>query len=399
MTSLPQVFFDSRKARDFNGFHPWVREQSLVEPTMAIAAGQAVELLSPGGGWIGRGIYNPASHIRVRLYQWNRDQTLDTAWCLNQLERAVSLREKWMARHGQLDAVRLINSEGDGLSGLIVDRFGDYLVVQVTARAIMPWLNDAADWLNNRLNPKGILLRIDRQTAKHEGLDPQEELLRGELPDGPQHIVENGVQLQLDLVTAQKTGYYLDQRANRVRATAWMDEGPLLDVCCYLGGFSLAACKAGRATSVVAVDSSSRALEQANTNASLNGIEGMFDFVQADCFDYLEHLVEEKKQFSTVVIDPPRMASKRSQLGPAMRAYHRLNVAAVNLLAPGGTLVTCSCSGRVDRTDLMGILAAASKRTRRPVQIIEASGADFDHPIDVNCPESEYLKCFICRVG
>jgi 23S rRNA (cytosine1962-C5)-methyltransferase len=399
MTVLPQVFFDSRKARDFNGFHPWVREQSLVEPTMAIDGGAAVELLSPGGGWIGRGIYNPSSRIRVRLYQWDRGLTLDANWCIGQVERAVALREKWMERHSRLSAVRLVNSEGDGLSGLIVDRFGEYLVIQVTALAMLNWLEPITEWLQQRLTPQGILLRIDEKTARHEGMQPRDELLRGQLPAGPLEIEENGVRIQLDLISAQKTGYYLDQRNNRVRATQWMDSGPMLDVCCYLGGFSLAACRAERVTSVLAVDSSTRALEQARINAELNGCAEKFEFAQVDCFDYLEKLVAEKRQFHTVVLDPPRMASNRGQLSSALRAYHRLNVAAVNLLVSGGTLVTCSCSGRVTRADVLGMLAAVSKRTRRSIQVVESHGADFDHPVDVNCPEGEYLKCLICRVG
>ncbi len=393
-----QIFFDSKRARDFNGFHPWVRDHALVEPAVPIASGEVVELMSPGGGWIGRGIYNPSSRIRVRLYQWNRAQELDTSWCEAQLVRAVHLRERWMQRHQNHAAVRLVNSEGDGLSGLIVDRFGDYLVMQVTAQAILRWLDTIADWFHRQLSPRGIFLRIDSKTAQHEGMEPRDELYRGQSPAGPIELTENGVKLQFDLVSGQKTGYYLDQRANRVRAATWAGSGPMLDVCSYLGGFALAACKVGGPSSILAVDSSARALEQAKVNAALNEFSNI-EFVQADCFDYLEELVASGRKFQTIVLDPPRMASSRGQLGSALRAYHRLNLSAVNLLEPEGTLVTCSCSGRVTRGDMLGMLASVSKRTRRSIQMVEGLGADFDHPIDVNCPESEYLKCFICRVA
>jgi 23S rRNA (cytosine1962-C5)-methyltransferase len=398
MSDYPQIFFDSKKSRNFTGFHPWVREHSLIEPAAKLPSGQIVELMSPGGGWVGRGIYNPTSRIRVRLYQWDRQQELDEAWCMSQLERAVQLRETWAVRNTPLHAVRLVNSEGDGLSGLIVDRFGEYLVIQVTALAMLPWLDAIATWLNSRIQPKGIFVQIEAKTAKHEGMEPRDELLLGVAPEGPIECSEHGVRLQIDLVSGQKTGYYLDQRDNRRRAAQWMGEGDVLDVCTYLGGFALAACRAGFSDKVVAVDSSALALEHAAANARLNEFSNI-EFVKADCFDYLEKLVQEKRRFQTVVLDPPRMASSHGQLGAALRAYHRLNLSAVNLLEPGGILVTCSCSGRVGRGDFTGMLAAVSKRTRRPLQIIEQLGADFDHPIDVNCPESEYLKCFICRVA
>lgn len=398
MNAPPQIFFDSRKARDFNGFHPWVRDHALVEPAAQIPSGEVVELMSPGGGWIGRGVYNPASRIRVRLYQWDRGQALNQAWCIEQLARAVALRQRWMAQHQQHDAVRLVNSEGDGLSGLIIDRFGDYIVIQITALAMQPWLEAIADWLQTHQAPRGIFVRVESKTAQHEGMQARDELLRGEAPTGPIELTENGVKLQFDLVSGQKTGYYLDQRANRTRAAAWTDSGPMLDVCSYLGGFALAACRVGQPSNVLAVDSSARALEQARVNAELNGFSNI-DFVRADCFDYLEQLVTDRRKFQTVVLDPPRMASSRGQLGSALRAYHRLNLSAVNLLEPGGILVTCSCSGRVTRSDMMGMLASVSKRTRRSIQVVESHGADVDHPVDVNCPESEYLKCLICRVA
>ncbi len=398
MNSHPQIFLDSRKSRNFSGFHPWVLAQSLVEPAAPLTSGQIVELMSPGGGWIGRGIYNATSRIRVRLYQWDREQQLDDAWCLRQLQRSVELREQWMQRHQPLDAVRLVNSEGDGLSGLIVDRFGDYVVIQITALAMLPWLDRITDWLQEKFSPAGIFVRIEAKTAAHEGMEPRDDLLVGREPEGPLELTENGIKLQIDLVGGQKTGYYLDQRANRHRAARWLQAGPVLDVCCYLGGFSLAACHSGVPSEVVAVDSSARALEQARRNAELNGFDNV-QFVQADCFDYLEQLNNEPKKFRNVILDPPRMASSRGQLGAALRAYHRLNLSAVNLLEPGGLLVTCSCSGRVSRQDFTGMLASVARRTRRPIQIVESLGADFDHPIDVSCPESEYLKCFICRVA
>lgn len=394
----PQLFLNVKKARSFKGYHPWVMDRSVIEPSAPLSAGETVELLFPDGRWIGRGVYNPHSRIRVRLYQWDAAAELDATWCQSQLARAVALRTARAAVHGQLSAVRLVNSEGDGLSGLVVDRFGEFLVVQITSQAMLNWLQPITEWLAVQLQPKGILLRMDPRTSSSEGMEPREEVLWGESPSGPIEIVEHDVRLKIDLLSGQKTGYYLDQRANRLRAAQWVAEGPLLDVCCYLGGFSLTAARWGKATRIMAVDSSIRALEQADENAKLNGFHNI-DFVQADCFDFLEHLSQEKQQFQTVVLDPPRMASNRAQVTAALRAYYRLNLSAVNVLQPGGILVTCSCSGRVERSDFVGMLASVARRAGRSVQIVEAFGADFDHPIDVNCPETEYLKCCVCRVS
>jgi 23S rRNA (cytosine1962-C5)-methyltransferase len=271
-------------------------------------------------------------------------------------------------------------------------------VVQVTALAVLSWLDSIVSWLATNLQPKGILLRMDPRTAASEGMPEREEWLHGTGPTGPIEISEHDVRLMIHLQSGQKTGYYLDQRANRKRAAQWVASGPMLDVCCYLGGFSLAAARWGKPERITAVDSSARALQQAAENAELNGVANI-DFVQADCFDYLEALRKENRRFQTVVLDPPRMASNRNQIPAALRAYHRMNLSAVNLLEPGGMLVTCSCSGRIARSDFMGVLASVANRAGRSIQIVEGFGADFDHPIDANCPETEYLKCLICRVG
>ena len=398
LVRYPQLFLNVKKARNFKGYHPWVMDRSVIEPAAGLEPGETVELLFPEGRWIGRGVYNPASRIRVRLYQWDQAQELGAEWVQSQLARAVALRDMRQSRQGKLDAVRLVNSEGDGLSGLVVDRFGEFVVVQVTALAMQPWLPQITQWLAEHMQPRGILLRMDQRTAASEAMEYREETLWGEAPAGPIEIVEHDVRLKLDLLSAQKTGYYLDQRANRLRAAQWTGPGALLDVCCYLGGFSLTAARCAQPSSITAVDSSARALEQAANNARDNGLTNI-EFVQADCFDYLEQLRTEKKQFQTVVLDPPRMASNRAQVTAALRAYYRLNLSAVNLLESGGTLITCSCSGRVERSDFAGMLASVARRTGRAVQIVETFGADFDHPVDANCPETEYLKCFICRVG
>lgn len=391
-----ELFLDAKGKRRFVGSHPWVSDRSIVTPVGQPVPGQIVELVTAGGGWIGRGVYNPNSRIRVRLYQWQRDATLDEQWLESQLEKAVQLRKLWMSRNGKLDAVRWVNSEGDGVSGLVVDQFGDYLMVHLHAMAMSQWEKCLVQWLGAQLSPKAICVRVDGATAKAEGIEPRQDWVFGNPPESPIEIQESGIRLQLDLAKGQKTGYYLDQRSNRIRAAGWMSDGPLLDVCCYLGGFSLAAHRIAGTRSITAVDSSLSVLEQAEANARLNAAD--IDFVQADSFDFLKSLEASTQRFSTVVLDPPKMASNRGQVSAALRAYYRLNLSAVNLLERGGILVTCSCSGRVARTDFVGILGSVAHRTKRSIQIIESLGADFDHPVQAQCPEGEYLKCLICRV-
>lgn len=396
MQQAPQIILNSR-AGNFNGQHPWVLEKSIIEPTAPLEAGTVTDLVLPSGQFVGRGIYNPHSRIRLRLYQWQESEQLDSKWLRKKLLSSVQMREMWMQTNGTLDAIRLVNSEGDGLSGLVVDRFGDYIVIQPTALAIHHWLDDIAAWLNEYLQPKAILVRTDGKMAAHEGMPELDQTLIGQAPQSPIEVCEGGVRLQLDLANSQKTGYYLDQRANRQRLAQWVRPGAMLDVCTYLGGFALAACLSGKPTRVVAVDSSQRALDAASRNANLNGCSKI-EFVQADCFDYLTKLQREGSKFQTVVLDPPRMASSRSNVQSALRAYHRLNTLALDLLESNGILVTCSCSGRVSREDFAGMLGSVASKKKRALQIIESHGADFDHPIAANCPESEYLKCFICRV-
>lgn len=392
----PQIFVRSEKASVLASRHPWIWDKTIIEPAVPLAAGSIVDLLLPDGRWVGRGVYNPASRIRVRAYQWDTASPLDETWLATKLSLACELRDQWQALHGSLDAVRLVNSEGDGLSGLVVERFGAFAVVQVTAAAVLPWLPALADWLARRYSLEGVWLRIDEKMAKAEAMEPAERVLSGVAPAGPIVIEEHGVKLALDLTAGQKTGYYLDQRTNRLQAARWM-RGRMLDVCTYAGGFALAACRHGRPEEVVAIDASARALSEAANNARLNGFEAI-RFVQADCFEELERLASVGQRFDSIVLDPPRLAGSREHKAAALRAYHRLNLMALRLVSPGGVLVTCSCSGRVSREEFLGTLTACARRGRRELQIVEQRGADFDHPWEVTCPEGEYLKCVIARV-
>lgn len=393
----PQIFIRAEKSGVLENRHPWVWDRSIIEPTIPLPVGSIVDLVRPDGVWVGRGIYNPESHIRVRVYQWQNGTLLDQQWLCQRLAVACDLRDQWQQRNGHLDAVRLVNSEGDGLSGLVIERFGSYAVVQVTAAGVQNWLPAIAQWLTERYQLDGVLLRIDEKMATAEGMEHGREVLAGHAPAQAIIIQEHGVQIQLDLVAGQKTGYYLDQRFNRREAATFM-RGHMLDVCTYLGGFALAACQHGAVDRVTAIDMSATALSLAAGNATLNNVTDRIEFVQADCFDELDRLRKAGQRFDSIVLDPPRLAGSREHKAAALRAYHRLNQLALQLLNTGGYLVTCSCSGRVTREEFVGMLAAAARRAGKRLQIIAQHGADFDHPWDVACPDSEYLKCVIARV-
>jgi 23S rRNA (cytosine1962-C5)-methyltransferase len=210
-------------------------------------------------------------------------------------------------------------------------------------------------------------------------------------------ICQHGVDFRVDFREGQKTGYYLDQRENRRVAAALMSGRRVLDMCCYTGGFGITAAKIGGAREVLAVDTSAKVIELARANAALNAVDNI-RFEVGDCFGVLERLASEGQRFDAIVLDPPRFAGSRGAVERALAAYHRLNRLAVEILAPAGYLVTCSCSAHVVREDFQAMLAGVAQRTRRDIQFLEQRGASTDHPVSATCPETEYLKCFVCRV-
>lgn len=392
------VVLKPRRARPFFGRHPWVLDSAVLRVDGDPAEGAVVDLTTHDGLFVGRGLWNGSSRIRVRLYAFDAATRLDAAEWRSRLARAVALRRTL----GLLDPTggcRLVNSEGDDLSGLIVDRYGSYLAVQVTALALVPRLDLVCDALQELVTPRGMLLRgAERGLAKLEGLHLPDRVLRGESPDGPVFVTEYGLRFGVDLAAGQKTGHYLDQRDNR-RAAARLARGRrVLDMFCYSGGFAVACAVAGDARSVLAVDGSPRAVALAGANAALNGATTITVEV-ADAFEKLDALATGGERFGMVVLDPPKFARSRASVDDALRAYHRVNRLAVDLLEPGGILVTCSCSGSVSRDDFLQMLAGVAQRGRRTIQLLEVRGAAVDHPVSVSCLEGEYLTCAIARVG
>jgi len=398
-TGLPTatVVLKPKRARPFFGRHPWVLDSAVLRLEGTAAEGDVVDLTTHDGTFVARGLWNPASRIRVRLYAFDAATRLDAAFWRARLEAAIVLR-RTLGLDDRTAGCRLVNSEGDDLSGLIVDRYGDSLAVQVTAAALVPRLEPICDILESLVAPRAILLRgADRGLAKLEGLHLPDRVVRGTPPSGPIFVTERGLRFGVDLAEGQKTGYYLDQRDNRRAAAAYARGRRVLDMFCYSGGFAVS-CAAGGARSVLAVDSSAKATALAKANADLNGAANV-TVETSDAFDKLDALSAAGERFGMVILDPPKFARSRASLDDALRAYHRINRVAVDLLEPGGILVTCSCSGSVPRDDFLQMLAGVAQRSGRPIQLLECRGAAPDHPVSASCLEGEYLKCVIARVA
>jgi 23S rRNA (cytosine1962-C5)-methyltransferase len=430
--SAARVILKPRKALPFFGRHPWVRDTAIdrVEPTGLASEhyldldGQVVDLLTDKGKFVARGLFNSQSRIRVRLFTWSAEESLDEAFFESRIERAIGLRRQLglesfneqpqatvspemasefaVASGSPLNersgtAVRLVFSEADGLSGLVVDRYGDYLVIQVTALAIAQRLEMIVGILQRLQQPKAIVLRTEKTMAQMEGVEFTSDQVWGELPAGPIEIREHGLSYLVDLHEGQKTGLYLDQRDNRRAVAGYVRGGRVLDMFCYTGGFSLAAAKLGGAREVLGIDGSKRAIAQARDNAERNSLPGV-RFDTGDGFQTLDALAARGEKFDAVILDPPKFARSKSGISGALMAYHRLNRSALSLLPPGGILVTCSCSGSVTREDFVLMLSGVAQKAHRDVQILEMRGAAADHPVSATCLETEYLKCCICRV-
>jgi 23S rRNA (cytosine1962-C5)-methyltransferase len=343
-------------------------------------------------------LFNPHSNIRVRLYDWNESGALDEAFWSDRLDRAMELRRMLFPDFNSNSAYRLVYSEGDGISGLIVDRYGDWLLVQFTSRALAERQETILRLLQEKIAPAGIWLRTEKGIRESEGLDIADGLVSGREPPRPLFIEEHGIRYGIDVVAGQKTGFYLDQRDNRAAVAEYVRGHRVLDLFCYTGGFGLAAVILGGAGEVLGIDVSEPALVVARANAELNNVSARMRFEKSTAFAALERLAAQGEKFDTVILDPPKLARNRAGVRKALRGYHSLNRLAVDVLNPNGILATCSCSGLVDRTEFEEMLSAVATDANRRVQILETRGQAADHPTSVHCVESSYLKCYVCRV-
>jgi 23S rRNA (cytosine1962-C5)-methyltransferase len=391
------VILKPRRARPFFARHPWLFVTSIGRVEGEPGPGSEVEVFSHEGQFIARGLFNPHSAIRVRLYRWDGGP-LDEVFWSDRLAAAIALRRDVLGLGGPATAYRLVASEADGISGLTVDRYDRWLVAQFTSLALFERRELLASLLAEQTGAEGMLSRADRGTAEPEGLKVHDEVLFGALPTAPAEIVEHGITYWVDLKTGQKTGFYLDQRNNRRAVAAYCRGRRVLDLFCYTGGFALNALTHGGAETVLGIDGSAPIVEIARHHASINHLDGA-RFEAADVFDSLATLRDNGDRFGVVICDPPKFARHARGVEDALKGYLKLNRAALDVLEPGGVLVTCSCSGLVDRGLFADVLGQVAELSGRSIQILEQRGQAPDHPVSASCLETEYLKCFICRVS
>jgi 23S rRNA (cytosine1962-C5)-methyltransferase len=376
--------------------HPWVFAGAIQEIIGSPDKGETVRVLSASGDFLAWGAYSPLSQIRVRVWSSDPDESIDDVFFNKRLEEAYVLRRAIFTT-GASDAIRLVHGESDGLPGLVVDRYGEILVVQFLSCGVERWRETLVDLLTQFSGTRQIYERSDADVRQLEGLPTQVGILRGEEPPKLQAITENGVKFSVDLRSGHKTGFYLDQRGNRRRVRRYAAGRDVLDCFSYTGGFLLNSLVGG-ARSVLAIDAAPDALTLGQQNLSLNPrLNGEVNWLEGDVFHLLRSFRDERRSFDMIILDPPKFAPTTSQVERAARGYKDINLLAFKLLRPEGILFTFSCSGGVSADLFQKIVASAAVDAKVDAQILEHLHQDIDHPIALNFPEGEYLKGLVVR--
>lgn len=373
--------------------HPWIYETDIARLEGRPEPGDTVEVVDSRGHFLGRGFINPRSVIRIRMMTRHPEEQVDEGLIRRRLERAWNYRRRLLP---DLACCRVVFAEADFLPGLIVDKFGDVLVIQTLALGIERWKETVVSELDRLLTPRGIYERNDVPVRELEGLPQQKGYLSGTFD--PRLVVEeNGLKLLVDVAGGQKTGHFLDQRENRAAIRRFAQGARVLDAFCHTGGFALNAAVAG-AREVVAVDASADALATAAENARLNGLGERIRFENANAFDWLRAQERQDGHFDLIVLDPPAFAKNKTALEGAYRGYKEINLRALKMLPPGGILVTCSCSYHMTPDLFRQVVADAALDARRRLRLIEERAQAADHPILIGYDESHYLKCLVFEV-
>lgn len=369
--------------------HLWVFSNEIANDLREYEPGSLVDVYAHGGSFIGRGYINPHSLIAVRLLSQRRE-TIDAAFFRRRIEDAWRWRERAFAG---TDALRVVYSEGDLLPGLIVDRYREHLVLQALTLGMELRTDLVCDALETLFHPQAIVARNDVTIRTLEQLPVEKKVLRGSV-EAPIEIHEADLRFQVDLWDGQKTGFYLDQRDNRCSLSPFLRGPRVLDAFCYTGAWSLHAARAG-ATDVLGVDESARALERANQQTELNGLQAISHFVEADVFQYLKDADTRQERFDCIILDPPAFVRSRSKVREGLHGYWEINRRAMRLLKPGGFLISCSCSYHVDLDTFRGMLLQAARATRRAAVLLEMRSQAKDHPVPLPMGELSYLKCAV----
>lgn len=373
--------------------HPWIFSNEIERIDGIPNGGDAVLVFGSRGDCLGTAYYNPHSLIAGRLLCRGQENIDTVEFFRRRLAVAIDYRRRL---YGELTTLRLVHGEGDGLPGLVVDRYGEVLSIQFLTLGMERRREPIMQALQELLAPAAIVARNDVAVRELEGLPQQVELLHGVLP--PEVLAEeHGLHFRVDVTGGQKTGHFLDQKENHQALRSRVEGERVLDLFCYSGSWSLHAARFG-AREVTGVDISAGALALAEENARRNDLQSVCSFVRADVFDLLRDWGRAGERFGTVVLDPPAFVKSRKKLPEAIRGYLTINRRAMELVAPGGYLFTCSCSHHLQREVFLDLLRQAAAQAGRNARLLELRGQSFDHPVLLACPETDYLKCAVLQL-
>jgi 23S rRNA (cytosine1962-C5)-methyltransferase len=387
VAALPQV--QLKIARKSN--HPWIFQKMVEKPAQRLHPGTVVQIVDREGQKVGKGFYNGHSRITLRVLTTQPDELIDEAFFARRLERAIDLRRRWLKLDACADAYRLVHSEGDDLSGLVVDRFGSALVLEFFAAGMFRFRAVLQEILLRQFPGSSLYWFAEEHVQKQESFD-----CRAPEPPQPAVITENGVRCRVAPGSKHKTGFFLDQRDNRRTLASFCADKTVLELCCNSGGFAVYAKSFGKATEVTGIDLDESALALARQNAGLNQVR--IRFVQADIFAWLRDIIATGQRFDVVILDPAKQTRDREEVDYALKRYLDMNRLAMQVVAPGGMLLSCSCTGLVSEERFIECLRRAAWQASRSAQVIQVAGAGADHPFYLHAQEGRYLKAVFCRL-
>ncbi|QUM76783.1 class I SAM-dependent methyltransferase [Moritella sp. 24] len=392
-----QIILAKGKEKALKRRHPWIFSGAVQKVKGEVEVGGTVDIMSAGGEWLATGSYSPESQIRVRVWHYDRGVEIDQAFFEKRIKQAQSLRDELIEEKG-LTGYRLIAAESDSLPGITIDRYNDFLVCQLLSAGADFHRETLVAALSTLYPECSIYERSDVAVRKKEGLELVQGVLKGEEPPEAVIIEENGVKIEVDIKGGHKTGFYLDQRDNRKAAAKYAKGKDVLNCFSYTGGFGVYALQAG-AKSITNVDLSQPALDIAKRNAEHNELDlSNASFERADVFKLLRQFREEGRTFDTIILDPPKFAESKAQMKGACRGYKDINFVAMQVLKPGGTLLTFSCSGLMEDGLFQKIVADAALDAGRDAYIVERLSQAGDHPTASFYPEGYYLNGLVLKV-
>jgi 23S rRNA (cytosine1962-C5)-methyltransferase len=385
--ALPQVRLKIERRTS----HPWIFQKMVEKPAQRIAPGTVVDIIDNRGQWVGRGFYNGHSRIALRVLTSQPHEAIDEAFFARKLAAAITFRRETLKLDDVTNAYRLVHSEADGLSGLVVDRFADTIVIEFFSAGMYKKRTAIMEALRGHFPESRFYYFAEEHVGKQESFD-----CRPLEPPPPGVITEHGVKFRVAPGSKHKTGFFVDQRDNRKTFADFCQGKRVLDICCNTGGFSVYAKARGGAAEVIGLDLDEQAIELAKQNAKLNHVA--IRYIQADLFTWLRDIIPNGEQFDAVVLDPAKLTRDRDEVPAALRKYCDMNRLALQVVKPGGIFLTCSCTGLVSEAEFLESIRRAAWQAGRTLQVFKIAGAAPDHPFLLNVPEGRYLKAVFCRV-